>query len=48
MAAAGDDQMEPEELAELGPRQLSFFVASFFSDVKLLQQNVGGIWASFM
>lgn len=35
-----DDQLEPEELAELAPRELSYWVASFFSDVKLLQQNL--------
>jgi hypothetical protein len=40
---ATEDQLEPEELAELGPRDLSFFIASFFSDVKLLQQNVRAI-----
>ncbi|MEW5310419.1 MAG: hypothetical protein WDW38_002218 [Sanguina aurantia] len=38
--AAGEDQLEPEELAGLGPRELSFWVASFFSDIKLLQQNL--------
>jgi Lon protease-like protein len=35
-----EDQIEPEELSTLGPRDLSFWVASFFSDVKLLQQNL--------
>ncbi|KAG1656248.1 hypothetical protein FOA52_006375 [Chlamydomonas sp. UWO 241] len=37
---ATDDQLEPEELAELGPRDLSYWVASFFSDVTMLQQNL--------
>ncbi|GAX85660.1 hypothetical protein CEUSTIGMA_g13075.t1 [Chlamydomonas eustigma] len=37
---AKDDQIEPEELSTLGPRELSYWVASFFSDVKLLQQNL--------
>jgi hypothetical protein len=37
---ATEDQLEPEELASLGPRDLSFFVASFFGDIKLLQQHV--------
>lgn len=40
MCSATEDQLEPEELAELGPRELSYFIASFFSDVKILQQNV--------
>jgi len=38
--SASEDALEPEELAELGPRDLSYFIASFFSDVKLLQQNL--------
>jgi len=37
---ATDDQLEPEELGELGPRELSYWVASFFGDVKQLQQNL--------
>ena len=43
-SAATEDQIEPEELADLGPRDLSYWVASFFSDVKMLQQNVSSIW----
>ena len=39
-----EELLEPSELVELGPRDLSFYVASFFSDVKLLQQNVGARW----
>lgn len=35
-----EDQLEPKELDELGPVELSYWVASFFSDVKLLQQNL--------
>ena len=44
--AATEDQIEPEELADLGPRDLSYWVASFFSDVKVLQQNVSlrAVW----
>ncbi len=38
--SAAEDQLEPEELADLSPRDVSFYVASFFSDIKLLQQNV--------
>uniref|UniRef100_A0A7R9VVR1 Lon N-terminal domain-containing protein n=1 Tax=Chlamydomonas euryale TaxID=1486919 RepID=A0A7R9VVR1_9CHLO len=37
---ATEDQLEPEELAELGARDLSYWVGSFFSDVTLLQQNL--------
>lgn len=37
---ASEDQLEPSELKELGPRDLSYWVASFFSDIKLLQQNL--------
>ena len=44
VSAATEDQIEPEELADLGPRDLSYWVASFFSDVKMLQQNVSRIW----
>eukprot|EP00200_Dunaliella_tertiolecta_P002979 CAMPEP_0202352410 /NCGR_PEP_ID=MMETSP1126-20121109/8620_1 /ASSEMBLY_ACC=CAM_ASM_000457 /TAXON_ID=3047 /ORGANISM="Dunaliella tertiolecta, Strain CCMP1320" /LENGTH=147 /DNA_ID=CAMNT_0048944629 /DNA_START=531 /DNA_END=974 /DNA_ORIENTATION=+ len=38
--SASEDQLEPEGLADLPPKPLSFFVASFFSDVKVLQQNL--------
>lgn len=38
--SASEDQLEPSELKELGPRDLSYWVASFFSDIKLLQQNL--------
>lgn len=38
--SVSDDQLEPQELNELGPRELSYWVASFFSDVKVLQQNL--------
>ncbi len=38
-------QLEPEELGNLGPRDMSFWVASFFSDVKVLQQSVSGVMA---
>ncbi|KAF5826116.1 PUA-like domain-containing protein [Dunaliella salina] len=38
--SASEDQLEPEGLAELSPKPLSFFVASFFSDVRVLQQNL--------
>jgi hypothetical protein len=37
---ATDETLEPEELSKLGPRELSYWVASFFADVKLLQQNL--------
>ena len=37
---ATDEMIEPEELSKLGPRELSYWVASFFADVKLLQQNL--------
>lgn len=35
-------QLEPEELAGLRPRDLSYWVASFFADIKVLQQSVSG------
>ena len=35
---ATDEVIEPAELSSLGPRELSYWVASFFSDIKLLQQ----------
>ncbi|PNW87554.1 hypothetical protein CHLRE_02g141550v5 [Chlamydomonas reinhardtii] len=37
---ASDDQLEPEELAGLRPRDLSYWVASFFADIKVLQQSL--------
>lgn len=37
---ATEAMLEPEELSKLGPRELSYWVASFFADVKLLQQNL--------
>ncbi|KAG2423218.1 hypothetical protein HXX76_015475 [Chlamydomonas incerta] len=37
---ASDDQLEPEELAGLRPRDLSYWVASFFGDIKVLQQSL--------
>lgn len=37
---ASEDQLEPEELAGLGPRDLSYWIASFFGDVKGLQQKL--------
>lgn len=38
--SASDDQLEPEELEALAPRDLSYWIASFFADVKYLQQAV--------
>lgn len=38
--SASDDQLEPEELEALKPRDLSYWIASFFADVKYLQQSV--------
>ncbi|GFR48354.1 hypothetical protein Agub_g10243 [Astrephomene gubernaculifera] len=37
---ASEDQLEPEELAGLGPRDLSYWVASFFADIRVLQQSL--------
>ncbi|GLC41480.1 hypothetical protein PLESTB_001007100 [Pleodorina starrii] len=37
---ASEDQLEPEELAGLGPRDLSYWIASFFGDIKVLQQSL--------
>lgn len=37
---ASEDQLEPEELAGLGARDLSYWIASFFGDVKGLQQKL--------
>ncbi|KAG2483031.1 hypothetical protein HYH03_018061 [Edaphochlamys debaryana] len=37
---ASEDQLEPEELAGLGARDLSYWIASFFSDIKVLQQSL--------
>ncbi|GLI60943.1 hypothetical protein VaNZ11_003181 [Volvox africanus] len=37
---ASEDQLEPEELAGLGPRDMSYWIASFFGDIKVLQQSL--------
>eukprot|EP00798_Chlamydomonas_sp_ICE-L_P024705 gene24705-10341_t len=37
---ATEDQLEPEELAGLGPRELSYWMMSFFSDFNELQQKM--------
>jgi len=35
-----EERLSPKELDSLGPKELSYWVASFFQDVKLLQQNL--------
>eukprot|EP00955_Chlamydomonas_euryale_P110966 366029-Chlamydomonas_euryale.AAC.38 len=38
--AVEEERLSPKELDSLGPKELSYWVASFFQDVKLLQQNL--------
>ncbi|GFH10693.1 Lon N-terminal domain-containing protein [Haematococcus lacustris] len=38
--SASKEQLEPEELSQLKPSELSFYIASYFSDIKILQQNL--------
>ncbi|KXZ50336.1 hypothetical protein GPECTOR_17g977 [Gonium pectorale] len=37
---ATEDTLEPQELSDLGPRDLSYWIATFFQDIKVLQQSL--------